>query len=84
MSNKISSLQVLGSGCPSCHQLLELSKQALKELNINVAVDYITEIDQIISLGIMSTPALAINKKPVLSGGVPSLEEIKKIILENN
>jgi small redox-active disulfide protein 2 len=84
MSNKISSVQVLGSGCPSCHKLLDLSKQALSDLDIDVSVEYITEIDQIIASGIMSTPALTINNKPVLSGRVPSLEEIKKIILENN
>ena len=82
MSSTINQVQVLGSGCPTCHKLLDLSQQALKDLGIELEIEYITEIDQIISMGIMYTPALAINGMPVLSGRVPSAEELKKIFLE--
>jgi small redox-active disulfide protein 2 len=82
MNSTINKVQVLGSGCPSCHKLLELSQQALKDLEINLEIEYVTEINQIISMGIMSTPALAINGQPVLSGLVPSAKELKKIFLE--
>lgn len=80
MSNKIESIEVLGSGCPKCHKLLEITNEVLNQLGLDIKVIYVTEIDKMISMGIMSTPALAINGKPVLSGRLPSSEEVKEVI----
>lgn len=80
MSDKIESIEVLGSGCPKCHKLLEITKEILNQLDLDIEVVYVTEIEKMISMGIMSTPALAINGKPVLSGRLPSPEEVKEII----
>lgn len=80
MSNKIESVEVLGSGCPKCHKLLEITNEALVQLGLDIKVIYVTEIDRMISMGLMSTPALAINGKPILSGRLPSSEEVKEII----
>ncbi len=80
MSNKIESVEVLGSGCSKCHKLLEITKEVLGQLGLDIEVVYITEIEKMISMGIMSTPALAINGKPVLSGRLPNSEEVKEII----
>jgi len=80
MNNKIESIEVLGSGCPKCYSLLEITKEALAQLNLSIEISYIKEIDRMIELGIMSTPALAINGKPVLSGRLPDTKEVKEII----
>lgn len=80
MSNKIESIEVLGSGCPKCRKLLEITKEVVSQLGLNIEVSYETEIDKMIALGLMSTPALAINGKPVLSGRLPSSNELKEII----
>ncbi len=82
MSNKIISLQVLGSGCPTCKKLLDLTNQAVADLGLDLKVEYVTEIDKMIALGIMSTPALAIDNQPLISGCLPSLEEIKDLITQ--
>jgi small redox-active disulfide protein 2 len=84
MNNQITSVQVLGSGCPTCKKLFELTKQAAKELNLDIEVEYLTDIQKIIELGVMSAPVLAINGKAVLAGQLPSLEKIKKIITSND
>lgn len=76
-------IQVLGSGCPTCKKLFEITKQALSELNSDLNVDYVTDMRKIIEMGIMSSPVLAINNKPVLVGFTPSTEKIKKLIQEN-
>jgi len=73
-------IQVLGSGCPTCKKLFELTKQAVKELDLKTEVEYITDIQKIIELGVISVPVLAINGKPIISGFLPKIEEIKEII----
>ena len=80
MSNKIESVEVLSSGCPKCHKLLEITNEVLSQLGLDIKVIYVTEIDRMIAMGIMSTPALAINSRPVLSGRLPSSEEVREII----
>jgi small redox-active disulfide protein 2 len=73
-------IQVLGSGCLSCKKLFELTKQAVQELGINTEVEYVTDIQKIIEMGVMQSPVLAINGKPVMTGSVSDVEKIKKII----
>lgn len=75
-------IQVLGSGCKTCKKLHELTVQAIKELNLNIEVEYITDIQQIIDKGIMSTPALAINNEIVSAGYILSVEKIKNLVKE--
>ncbi len=76
-------IQVLGSGCPTCKKLFEITKQAVKELNIPDEVEYVTDVQQILNMGLMSSPVLAVNGKPALVGFVPKVEEVKKAIQKN-
>ena len=75
-------IQVLGSGCPTCKELYELTLQAVKELNLNEEVEYTTDISKIIEMGVMSSPVLAVDGRPVLVGQVPEVEKIKNILKE--
>jgi len=80
MENKTMKIQVLGSGCPTCKKLFELTKQAVAELKLKIEVEYITDIQKIVEMGVMSSPVLAVNGKPVLAGSLPDIEKIKKLI----
>jgi len=80
MENKTMKIQVLGSGCPSCKKLFELTKKAAEELKLKTEVEYITDIQKIVEMGVMSSPVLAINGKPILTGFVPDIEKIKEAI----
>ena len=73
-------IKVLGPGCPNCKVLEANTKKALEELKIKADVEKITDIGEIVSYGVMSTPALVINKKIVSSGRVLNSEEIKKFL----
>jgi len=73
-------IQVLGSGCPTCKKLFELTKQAVEELDLKIEVEYITDIQKIVEMGVMSSPVLAINGKPAISGFLPDIEKIKEAI----
>ncbi len=72
-------IQVLGSGCPTCKNLYELTQTAVKELGIDAEVDYSTDISKIIELGVMESPVMTIDGKIALLGS-GSLEKIKEIL----
>lgn len=76
-------IQVLGSGCTNCKNLFELTKKAVAELNRIDEVEYITDINRIIEMGLVSTPVLAINSKPVMVGATADIERIKELIKGN-
>jgi small redox-active disulfide protein 2 len=79
-------IQVLGSGCPTCKNLYELTKKAVEELGIEEKVEYLTGeegIQKIVEMGVMQSPVLAIDGKPVMVGFIPDIEEIKKLIQKN-
>jgi len=79
MENKIK-IQVLGSGCPTCRKLFELTQKAVEDLGLKAEVEYSDDIQKILEMGLMSSPVLAINEKPVLVGFLPDTEKIKEII----
>lgn len=54
--------------------------RAVENLNLNIEVEYITDMEKILSYGVMRMPALVINEKVVSSGKVLNTEEIGKII----
>lgn len=74
------SIKVLGPGCPKCVRLEANVQQAVNELNIDVQIEKVTELDKIMSYGIMSTPGLVINEKVVSYGKLLNVNECRKII----
>ena len=73
-------IKVIGPGCANCKRLLEVTKQAVKEAGIETEIEYVTDIQKMVEMGIIQTPALAINGKVVLSGFVPDVKTIKNKI----
>jgi len=76
-------IQVLGSGCPTCKKLYELTKQAIEEAGLKEEVEYLSGqkgIQKIMEMGVMSSPVLAIDGKAVLTGSVDDVKKIKQLI----
>lgn len=76
-------MEVIGSGCKKCKALFDLTEVVAKELNINDTVLYSNDINKIVSMGVMSSPVLTLNGKPILVGMLPSKERLKEIISKN-
>jgi len=73
-------IQVLGPGCSKCKQLEEHTRLAAKAMDLECEILKVTDIQVFMQMGVMMTPALAIDGKVVLSGKVPSVDELKKIL----
>jgi len=73
-------LQVLGTGCPKCIKLTQQAEAAARELGIEYEIEKVTDIERILSFGVMMTPALVVNGKVKVVGKVPAVEEIKRIL----
>jgi small redox-active disulfide protein 2 len=73
-------IQILGTGCPKCRKLEEHARQAIKDGGIDATIEKITEIDQIMDMGVMITPALAIDGNVVSSGKVLSKDQILEML----
>jgi small redox-active disulfide protein 2 len=71
---------VIGPGCPRCKTLAQFTEQAVKELGVAAEINKVTDLTQIMALGVMRTPALAVNGTLKVSGKVPSISEIKTIL----
>ncbi|MBL8027369.1 MAG: TM0996/MTH895 family glutaredoxin-like protein [Fibrobacteres bacterium] len=73
-------IQVLGTGCSKCENLYKATEAAVKELGEGYELSKVTEINEILDFGVMIVPALAVDGIVKMSGKVPSIEEIKKVI----
>lgn len=73
-------LQILGTGCPKCKKLAEVTEQAAKELGIEYEIEKVSEIGEIMKFGVMMTPALAVDGEVKVAGKVPSPDEVKSMI----
>lgn len=78
MNGGLMKVEILGTGCPKCKKLMELATETVKEMGITAEISKVDQINDIINYGVMMTPALAIDGKVVVSGRVPSKDEIKK------
>ena len=73
-------IKILGTGCPKCKTLEKLTIELVNENNFDAEVSKVEDIVQIMNYGVMGTPALVINEKVLISGRVPSKDEIIKLI----
>lgn len=73
-------IEILGAGCAKCKKLHEMTMAAAAQLQLECDIRYITDLKQIMAYGIMMTPALVIDGKVVLSGKVPSMDDLKNLI----
>ena len=73
-------IKILGTGCPKCQQLEEATRDAIKDLGIDAEVEKVKDIVKIMEYPVLTTPALVIDEKVVLSGRVPARDEVAALI----
>lgn len=75
-------IQALGCGCPKSQKNYEAVKEAAKELGIKDEVEFYKDSEGILSMGIMSTPALVIDNKIYSTGRVLNTKQAKELLLK--
>lgn len=75
-------IKILGEGCDKCSKVLENTKIALLELDIEANIEKVEDIVEMMKHGVMSTPAIVINGKVKAVGKIFSVTEIKKYIAQ--
>jgi len=73
-------IKVLGSGCSKCNILEKMTRETVAELGLSADISKVDDIVQIMGYGVMTTPALVIDEKVVLSGRVPTIPELKELL----
>jgi small redox-active disulfide protein 2 len=73
-------LQILGPGCAKCKALTANAEAAAQALGLDYTVEKISQISDIVKFGVMSTPALAVDGEVKVSGKVPTVDELKKLL----
>lgn len=74
-------IQILGTGCAKCQKLAAVADDAAKALGLSYEIEKVTEIDRIMSFGVMFTPALVVDGVVKIAGKVPSLDDTKKLLV---
>jgi small redox-active disulfide protein 2 len=75
-------IKVLGSGCRNCDITANVIAQAAKEAGIEIALEKVTDIAEIMSYGVMSTPGVVIDGKLVHAGGLPAPDQVRAWVNE--
>ena len=73
-------IQILGTGCPKCKTLMANAEAAVKASGVEATVEKVDQIADIMKMGVMITPALAVDGVVKSVGKVPSPDEIKKFL----
>jgi len=73
-------IQIAGPGCPRCQATEKNIINACSELNLAADISHVYDIKEYAKLGVMMTPALIVDGKVIISGKVPSVEELKKVL----
>jgi len=74
-------LQILGTGCAKCQKLTEQTEAAARAIGVEYELEKVTDINDIMQFGVMMTPALAVDGEVKVSGKIPSIEELKTLIV---
>ena len=75
-------IEILGRGCRACRAAELNLRTALDELHMQAAIFRLTDTRQIFRRGVKVTPAVAVGGRELSAGGIPSVEEMKKWLMQ--
>ena len=73
-------IKVIGEGCEKCDKLYENTCLAVKELGLEASIDKVEDLMDIVRLGVMTTPSVMVDGELIISGRVPKVKEIIKLL----
>lgn len=73
-------IKILGSGCANCVNLESATRQAVADLGLEATFEKVTDYSDIAAYGILRTPGLVVDEQVVLSGRVPTPNQVKLLL----
>jgi len=74
-------IKVLGSGCANCKRLEQITRKVVDSLAVDANIEKVTDYQEIVDLGVITTPELIVNGEVVSSGRIPSETEVTDWII---
>lgn len=73
-------IKVIGSGCENCDKTNAIVKECVEELGIDAEIERVTDLVEIVKLGVMAAPSVMIDGKLVIAGQVTSKKQMMKVL----
>ncbi len=70
-------IEVLGPGCTRCKETFRVVAHVVETEKLPFDVEKVESMERMIELGILATPAVAVDGKVLFSGRIPKAEEIR-------
>lgn len=64
-------VKILGAGCAKCNQVQRLFNEAVAETGIDANIEHISDIKDMATYGVLTTPSVVVDGKVVSVGKVP-------------
>jgi small redox-active disulfide protein 2 len=75
-------IKILGSGCRNCETAFNIIQAAAQQAGVEVKLEKITDMAEIMSYGVMSTPGVVVDGKLVHAGGLPAPDDVRQWVAE--
>lgn len=69
-------IKVFGIGCPKCKEAEAVIKEAVCASGVNASVEKVMDIKEMMTAGVLTTPAVSVDGTIVCSGRIPSKSEV--------
>ena len=80
MSDAPVTIEVLGPGCARCQETYRVVRHVVEQSDFACTLTKSESIDRMVALGVLQTPAIAINGGVVLAGRIPTADEVKQLL----
>lgn len=70
-------VKILGMGCPKCKRLEAMAREVAGDLGVEATFSKVQDMDAILAYDVVTTPALVVDEQVVVSGRLPSKDEIR-------
>ena len=73
-------IQIAGPGCPRCQMTEKIVFEACAQLDLPADISHVYDVKEYAALGVKITPAVIVDGKIMISGKIPTVEELKKVL----
>ena len=73
-------IKILGKGCPRCKRLEEITREVVAEMGLQATFSKVMDVNEIMAYDVIATPGLVVNEKVLVSGRLPSKDEVRELL----